>query len=465
MVAVVIMTAISGAIFHQKYGSDRFEAHFTATQAAYARAASAILEAEGLGALEQWLFQLRGPGGLPGRQVVLTEQGEILFGGGRKKNSGAMNNRIAELQAIIRDANDAKNEPIPAMPIERVFFEPIYHPSGDRYWFVSDMRIARPGPGARRMYGPRPHSWIILAMLAAVAILVSGVVCFTLARYLTRPIRGLQAATKKIATGDFEARAPGANMVRGDELGELSRDFNNMAEKLQRLQQSQTALLRDVSHELRSPLARLQVALGLAEQRDDGRSAMELNRIEQELGVLDELVTQLLSVARLEAADESSENALVDLNELLQSICRDASFEGSEEDKHVEFKQTGQATILADRSLLKSAFENIVRNALRHSPSGSTVSVSSEYAVGEREARVKVLDAGPGVPTEMLEELFKPFVRVESARDRDSGGFGVGLAIASSAIGRYEGTIEAQNHASGGLEVTVTLPVSKPQPH
>lgn len=463
MIAVVIMTAISAGVFHQKYGRDRFEAHFTATQAAYARAASAILEAEGLGALEQWLYQLRGPGGLPGRQIVLTEQGDILFGGRHTRAAGGTNKRIAELQAIIRESKEVGNKTVPAMPIERVFFEPIYHPSGDRYWFVSDMRIKRPGAGPRSMYSPRPHSWTILAMLAGVAVLVSGIVCFTLARYLTRPIRGLQAATKKIATGDFEARAPGANMTRGDELGELSRDFNNMAEKLQRLQQSQTALLRDVSHELRSPLARLQVALGLAEQRDDGRSAMALNRIEQELAVLDALVTQLLSVARLEAADESSENISVDLNELLGSICRDASFEGSEEQKQVEFTATGQATINADRSLLKSAFENIVRNALRHSPAGSKITVTNEHLSDASEIRVTVLDAGSGVPTEMLEDLFKPFVRVESARDRDSGGFGVGLAIASAAISRYKGAIKARNHESGGLEVTVTLPVNDTQ--
>lgn len=455
MIAVVVVTAFSAAVFHQKYGSDRFEAHFTATQAAYARAASAILEAEGLGALEQWLYQLRGPGGLPGRQIVLSEQGDILFGGGRSASPQDINANVLELQAIIRGSDGEFASP---MPIERVFFEPIYHPNGERYWFVSDMRIGRHARGPRGIGLPRPHSLTIVSMIGGVAVLVSGLVCFGLARYLTRPIRGLQAATKKIATGDFEARVSGSGMGRGDELGELSRDFDNMAEQLQRLQQAQSALLRDVSHELRSPLARLQVALGLAEQRDDGRSAMELKRIDQELSVLDELVSQLLSVARLEAAGADTENTAVDLNELLAAICRDASFEGSEQGKQVAFVSSGTAIISCDRSLLRSAFENIIRNALRHSAKESTIEVTSERKTEQDEIVIRVQDAGPGVPESMLEELFKPFVRVETARDRDSGGFGVGLAIASSAIGRYHGVIKASNHPHGGLEVTVKLP-------
>ena len=473
MIAVVIATAFSASLLHQKYGRDRFEAHFAATQGAYAQAASAILEAEGLPALAQWLHQLRGPGGLPGRQMLFSDKGEILFGAGvgRRPPRGGLPERerplrphdAKDLQALILRSGNNFDSP---MPIPRVFFEPIYHSDGSRYWFVSDMRLRKPSAGAPGGLPGRPgglfnrwmHSLPVLTIIVGVAILVSGLVCFGLARYLTRPIRRLQIATKKLAAGDFEVRVDGGRMVRGDELGELSRDFDNMAEQLAHLNQAQAALLRDVSHELRSPLARLEVALGLAEQQGDGRSQPALDRIGKELSVLDELVSQLLSVARLEASAELVGEIPVDLNELLSAVCRDASFEGSEQNKRVEFIADEDATVVGDQSLLRSAFENIIRNALRHSEEGSIVNVSSELEPTRGFVTIRVHDAGPGVPETMLEALFKPFVRVETARDRNSGGFGVGLAIASSAVRRHRGMVVARNHPQGGLEVTVSLP-------
>ena len=447
MIAVVVATAIAGAFLHNRYGSDRFEAHFSATQSAYAEAASAILETEGLPALERWLHQLRGPGGLPGRQLVFAPDGEILFGG-----RGA-----ADLQALVKSADDKLKSP---MPIDRVFFEPIFSADGERYWFVSDMRFRRPGggrPGPKFAKAP-PHRLPALGVIIGVAILVSGIVCYSLVRYLTRPIRQLQFATKQIAGGDFQTRVGKKIALRNDELGELSRDFDEMAEKLSKLQKAQAELVRDVSHELRSPLARLQVALGLAEQRDDGRSKAELGRIEQELSVLEELISQLLSVARLDAVNEQSLQENFDLSELLSTICIDANYEGKEDDKAVNYLATGAATVRGDPSSLRSAFENIIRNALRHTPAGTQVEVS---VIAQRASNIeiRVRDAGPGVPESKLDELFKPFVRVEPARDRDSGGFGIGLAIASSAVRAHQGEISARNHPEGGLEVVITLPV------
>ena len=185
--------------------------------------------------------------------------------------------------------------------------------------------------------------------------------------------------------------------LRNDELGELSRDFDEMAEKLSKLQKAQAELVRDVSHELRSPLARLQVALGLAEQRDDGRSSAELGRIEQELSVLEELISQLLSVARLEAVNEQSLQENFDLSELLSTICIDANYEGKEDDKAVSYLANGTANVRGDPSSLRSAFENIIRNALRHTPAGTQVevSVATESASS---IEIRVRDAGPGVP-------------------------------------------------------------------
>ncbi|MEM7467457.1 MAG: ATP-binding protein [Pseudomonadota bacterium] len=445
MIAVVIATAISGAFIHQRYDRDRLMTHFAATQAAYARAAGAILEAEGLPALEDWLHQLRGPGGLPGRQLIFAPNGEVLFGGRGAK----------DLKAIVIRADKDLNSP---MPVEGVFFDPIYSASGDHFWFVSDMRFGRqPGP-KRRFFRHGTNPLPRLAFLIGVAVLVSGIVCYALARYLTRPIRDLRRATQQLASGDFSARVKSQALMRGDELGELSRDFDRMAEKLARLQQAQAALVRDVSHELRSPLARLQVALGLAEQRDDGRAKAELARIDQEIHVLDELVSQLLSVARLEASDESLSQEQIDLADLIATVCTDASFEGNKQNKIVHCDVKDAAIVMGDRSLLRSAVENIVRNALRHTPEATEVLTT--LSVEQNTAIIRIKDAGPGVPADKIADLFKPFVRVESARDRDSGGFGLGLAIASAAIQRHEGTIEAGNHLDGGLEVTIVLPVA-----
>ena len=444
MIAVVIATAMSGAFFHNQTGRDRFEAHFTATQAAYAHAAGAILAAEGMVGLESWLRQLRGPGGLPGRQIVFDADGKILFGGQSAKDLGAL-------------LADADPHLAARVPLDRVFAEPIFRPDGQHYWFVSDLRRGRAGGRPPRFANRGPHSFPILLAIIGVAVFVSGIVCYTLAHYLTRPIRQMQTATKQIAAGDFAARVNAHRSPRSDELGELSRDFDVMAEKLAGLQRAQAALVRDVSHELRSPLARLQVALGLAEQRDDGRSTAELKRIEREVAVLDELVAQLLSVARLEAAEQTVEREYIDINALLSAICTDANYEGNEQNKRVRLQTTDALFVRGDLSLLRSAFENIIRNALRHTTVGSEVTVNSTTDLNDA-IIVYVRDAGPGVPEAKLEDLFKPFVRVESARDRDSGGFGLGLAIASSAIHRHQGQIKARNHPQGGLEVSVTLP-------
>ena len=444
MIAIVIATAMSGAFLHNRFGRDRFEAHFTATQAAYAKAAGAILASEGFPGLETWLQQLRGPGGLPGRQMIFAANGELLFG-----RRGAK-----DLRDLVMAADPDSGE---RMPINRVSIEPIFLDGEQSYWFVTDMRHRRPPASGPIMRRGGPHPLPALVLLITVAIFVSGIICYALARYLTRPIRQMQLATKQIAAGDFAARVNINTTPRKDELGELSRDFDIMAEKLSRLQQAQAALVRDVSHELRSPLARLQVALGLAEQRDNGAAGAELKRIEQEVAVLDDLVDQLLSVARLEAAGQSAHVDLVDLGKLIDVICTDASYEGREQNKEVVFTTDAQISLRGDASLLRSAFENVIRNALRHTPANSSVVVTAEISP-ERRFIIRVRDAGPGVPEEQLQDMFKPFVRVETARDRDSGGFGLGLAIASAAVRGHGGEITAHNHHQGGLEVVVTLP-------
>jgi two-component system sensor histidine kinase CpxA len=296
----------------------------------------------------------------------------------------------------------------------------------------------------------------VIALPLIVAALVSGIVCFVLARYLTAPLGRLRRATESYAAGDLSMRVAPTLGARRDEVAELAQAFDRMAEQLQALMSAQRQLLSDVSHELRSPLARLQVALGLARQRSDGRAAEELDRIEREAERLNQLIGQVLSLARLESGASAPAQESVDLAELLERVAADAAFEARAANRRVEIAHTTAAHMTGDARLLQSALENIVRNAVRHTAEGTAVVL----ALDEEQARwvVTVRDHGPGVPVDMLARLFEPFVRVSEARERASGGYGLGLAIARKAIRAHGGEVFARNEPSGGLAVVVALP-------
>lgn len=294
---------------------------------------------------------------------------------------------------------------------------------------------------------------IPLWVRGVMAILIFALVSWLLARMLTRQIRPLRAAAQRMADGDLSGRVK----TKGrDEISALGADFNLMAERLNDLLQSQRQLVRDISHELRSPLARLRVALALAERAEDRSKA--LSRIEQEADELERLIAELLSLARLESGQAGLERQPLQLDELVAGVVKDAAFEAQAEDKSVGFSPQA-FELVGDPVLLRSAVENVVRNAVRHSPAGSGVSVSllreSDNCV------VRVRDAGPGVSESQLETIFDPFARVEEARERGSGGFGLGLAIARRAMQAHRGGAYARNHPDGGLEVSLWLPLNQ----
>ena len=234
-----------------------------------------------------------------------------------------------------------------------------------------------------------------------------------------------------------------------------------MAERLQSLIESQKALLRDVSHELRSPLARLQAALGLARRHTEGRAAEELDRIEREAERLNELIGQILSLSRM--AGETLERTCepVDLTALIDTVCHDADFEARQRDRRVAVLATVPVTVSGNPALLHSAIENVVRNAVRYTAAGTTVEVTLAMVSGAVEVRVR--DHGAGVLPEYLERIFEPFFRASEARERGSGGYGLGLAIARRAIELHRGSIRADNESAGGLVVTLWLPLAPEQ--
>jgi two-component system sensor histidine kinase CpxA len=298
-------------------------------------------------------------------------------------------------------------------------------------------------------------------VILALAVLVSGFVCYVLARYLTSDVRRLRAATQQLAAGDLNARAVAPKRRRSDEIAELVRDFNTMASRLQDLVSAQSRLLNDISHELRSPLARLSVALGLAWQRAGTEAESALERIELEANRLNELIGRLLTLARLEGGEDAMGRTPIALDELVQEIAEDADFEAQSRQCRVHCLIQDDAVIFGGASLLHSAIENVVRNGMRHAPEGTEVEIvlARESANGKPEAVVRVTDHGPGVPQESLDKLFRPFYRLDDARGRQTGGVGLGLAITERAVRLHGGSVRAANRPEGGLMVEIRLPL------
>lgn len=336
-------------------------------------------------------------------------------------------------------------------------------PSGGTYILVDQLR--------RRWfnYGPWNEflrfSWDNVFRLLVV-LGTTGIVCYALARHFAAPASRLRFATQKFASGDLAARV-GTKGGR-DELNQLGQDFDRMAERIENLVRSERRLLADISHELRSPLARLNVALDLAESEPIADStANHLVRIRREGERLNDLIGQLLTLTRLENLLESGESNLdlqpVDLASLTEEVAEDAEFEAQQQNRHVSWKvpALGSRRIAGDAELLRRALENVVRNAVKYTAEATTVEINLEYDEAESMARWRIRDHGTGVPQEALNQLFRPFYRVADARDRKSGGVGLGLAIAERSVRLHGGKLFAENVPTGGFLVTISLPVIK----
>ena len=292
--------------------------------------------------------------------------------------------------------------------------------------------------------------------LVILALGVSFSLCVILARYLVDPIRRLQQVSKKLAQGDLSARAGKKVSVRRDELGELARDFDNMAERLESLLLSKERLLRDVSHELRSPLTRLQISLALARRKTPDAEA-EHARIEREIERLDQLIGQIILFSRIQENTAKVSFEDIELDSLVANLVDDGDFEAQAHNKSVVLKSNTPVKLKGMREVLGSAVENIIRNAIRFAPENTEVEVWLSLE-DKKDILVRIRDYGPGVPEEALTELFEPFFRVDDTRGRENDGTGLGMAIACKSVQWHGGTIEARN-AQPGLEVLIRLPL------
>jgi two-component system sensor histidine kinase CpxA len=402
-----------------------------------AQRAAEIYEQSGASALTAALQSTEKSSGVSA--TFFDESGKELSGRTAPPGSGELIARAAESREI--EFNFAGRETIVARPV--------VSSKGQRYMYVA--HIPRP----TFQQGLQPQLLRLLVILV-----IGGIFCFWLARYLTTPLLKLRTTTNELAEGNLGARVADKLMRRRDEVGQLGRDFNGMAERLESMVKAQQRLLGDISHELRSPLARLGVALGLARQRSGADANGALDRIERESDNLNEMISQLLELTRLESGTDGRKRTTIDLASLVRDVVEDADYEARGVNRSVQVVWTERCSINGIEDLLRSAVENVVRNAVRFTPEGTAVEVAlqRQNGSGSNFAIISVRDHGKGVPEESIEKIFRPFYRAEDARDRQSGGgTGLGLAITERAVRMHGGSVTAANTKDGGLSVELRL--------
>jgi len=302
--------------------------------------------------------------------------------------------------------------------------------------------------GYTALYRLSIHDLILLSITGAVF-------CYVVSRYLTGPLAKLGSAVAAIADGRLDTRVDPSLRSRHDEIADLARNFDRMAERIEALVTGQRRLLGDVSHELRSPLARLVVALSLAKEGPPEELSENLDRINLEANRLDNLIGQLLTLTRIDSGVDRGKPVRFDVAALVQEVAADGDFEARARRSSVVLKQADPCFVEGYEELMRSAVENVVRNAIRHAPPGTAVEISLRCA--DSRALLQVRDYGPGVPESMLAEIFLPFRRVASG---NAEGAGLGLAIVERAVTVHLGTVRARNAPDRGLIVEVALPCS-----
>jgi two-component system sensor histidine kinase CpxA len=422
----------------------------------YGRNAAAAYEVGGAPALEAYLRRVEHETDL--RMHLFDARGAELTGRGASALVKETAIRVAQTgEPVFRQLRPGMLEvrPVPAR-------------DGGRYAFATAMHTGLPPPGGH--HGPPLHgpfgifsdstSAQFLRVLAV--ILAAGALSYLLARYIVTPVVKLREVTRQVTAGDLSARVGPRLGRRRDELAAMGHDFDEMASRVETLVGAQTRLLRDISHELRSPLARLSVALDLARKRAGAAAAGDLDRIEREAKRLNEMVGQLLALSRWESNGNGMRLESFDLAALVREVASDADFEAQARGCSVVVEELSGCEMRGTHALIRSAVENVVRNAVRYTPEGTAVRISLRCEAGDGggEALVAVRDEGAGVPDEALADIFRPFYRIDDSRTRETGGTGLGLAITERAVRLHGGTATAANPPGGGFLVELRLPLN-----
>lgn len=360
----------------------------------------------------------------------------------------------ARLRDWLKDYRAAPPDPFPAASAPS--------PSVRVSWWDPQLLTLPDGRELLMLFLPFDSSHWELLGLAPVALVivlfalaVTAPLCWALTRNVTAPLDALRLATQALSAGQLDARTPARLTRRKDELGLLAQDFDAMASRLQALVGTREQLLRTIAHELRSPLARLQLAVELARRKDE-RLDLQLDRIEREGERLDALVGNTLALAKMGALPEPAD--MLDLAEVVDAVVEDARFEAGDRNVGIAWERPAPLRIQGDLESLASAIENVLRNALRFAPTGSSIRL--RLLAGLRDVQLEIEDRGPGVPEQELGYLFEPFYRSASGAAMAGSGAGLGLSIARAAVAAHKGRISASNVLPQGLSVRIELPLA-----
>jgi len=399
--------------------------------------AVSVLTSGGLTALTDWLQQ---PSNLKAVNefYVINQDNEEIHNKPLPESIKALINNDYTEQALINHSQ----------PIKQILTFRTATPENENYLLVTTFEQ------------PSLASYLLAPQRVALGVIISGLICFLLARYFTSPLTRLRRSTQMLALGAFDVTALEHLRERKDEFGALAVDFEQMAERLRDLLNAKRQLLRDISHELRSPLARIRVAIDLARNKLNANSNEEIDRIEREIERLEFLIQELLTFASIQPLSNSTDTTRISVREMLENIIDDVGYElqHTRNTNLIKLLCENAIEIEADARLLHRAIENIVRNACYYSPSDAVIKIACYTQTGK--LYITIEDEGPGVPQDMLEKIFQPFVRVSEARESQTGGSGIGLAIAKRVIEFHHGTIQASNKKdASGLIVTIVMPL------
>ena len=457
MVLANVAAFATGVLIQRSSQRPRFTP-FTSSFGILAQTAVETLETQNSQALRSYFDRVENASRV--RAAILNERGEEVSG-------RALPPATREL------AERAKGNSGPLFEVSTrgqptIIAQAVVAPSGTRYVVVGELPAPdfpippKPGEPGSLYFGLRMAARTFLPLL-----LIGSLFCYWLAGHLAKPITKLRGATQSLAEGNLGTRVDAKLLKRRDEIGYLGRDFNLMASRIESLVEAQRRLLTDISHELRSPLARHGVALGLARKRTGTQVKPELDRIGLEAERINAMIGQVLTLSQLESGANGFENRKINLLALVKEIVDDADFEARSRSCAVHLLKSESCVVTGAPQLLRSAVENVVRNAIRYTAPGTAVEISLCFESVEEKgyAVITVRDHGVGVPEEKIEAIFRPFYRVEDARDRRTGGTGLGLAIADRAVRAHAGEITAHNAKDGGLIIEIKIPATRINPH
>jgi two-component system sensor histidine kinase CpxA len=449
MIAAAVASFVVGVVAEHE-AHDVAPPHLVQALNVYSQTAADMVERDGPGAVNAYFDRIEAISGI--HAFLIDEHDTEVSGESLPPGATELVRRARNNPGLVNDLT--RDIPVNAVAAKS--------PKGTVYVLVAEDPAFRRGfLGIPGRTGFR-FTLVSISRTLLPVLLVGLIFCYWLAKYLSTPMEELRGVAQELSAGNLSVRVKDRLLRRPDEIGHLGRDFNLMAGRIESLVEAQRRLLGDISHELRSPLARQGVALGLARRRAGVEARSALDRIEREGERLNEMIAQLLTLTRLESGTDGVEQVKIDLSALVRDIADDADFEAHDRDRSVRVVEDETASITGAPEMIRSAIENVVRNAVRHTAEGSAVevSLSSESVNHDRLALIRVRDHGGGVPENVIKDIFRPFYRVEDDRDRKTGGSGLGLSIAARAVRLHHGTINAANAKEGGLVVEIRLPLN-----